>query len=613
MSGLARPLIATAIVAALSVTAAVQSSAATPIQSSIETSIDVHTLYPGSLRQVAGGGVELRLIDQQMSFGADEPLRLVYALTGTLGETIELTPPTTTTTVPPTTAPPTTVPPTTVTPTIVEGEPAPETTAAPAPPTTAPPPTEPPPPPPPPIQLSLRIVNYEPLTINDDPERFVGPDVRTEIVSDSIDGVFVIDVRERAVFAEDGSVVLDLAIGTDSGESVAELLEFDGPGLYPIVVDLLAGPLEEPTVVATHGTIVQRLPGPGELQLTSPPVDLALVSAIGEFGPEPSPGQLDRSRTRLDDITAMTAALGSPATLSLPPIVMTDAAGLDRDGTALALADDELVSLPAEPLNVSSATEAGVVDVFARQLREGEDQLTAAVPTTPTRRSVWIATEELSAAGAQEVRDLGYRYIVMTPSLYEETIGEEPPVTDLFVEIALPDGGTIPLLVVDELSEQFTTDATEETLADATPTEWGVTTIAELILDQTTRGRTVARSRILADSDLGPLDPRLLASFEILATTTPNVRFSAAGTLPGVTDTARIDGDDVVVELPTRAGPDLTDRVELLNSTALTMLSAGSMLPEDDPRPELWAVELDSLVSTGDSDSVAAPVLWNSF
>ena len=100
---------------------------------------------------------------------------------------------------------------------------------------------------------------------------------------------------------------------------------------------------------------------------------------------------------------------------------------------------------------MSSAAAADRVDAFSFQLRAGEDLLTAAAPTTPVRRDVWITQEPLSAAGAQVLRDLGVRYVVMSAQLYEATVGGDLPATDRFVDIELPDGGRLPLLVVDDL------------------------------------------------------------------------------------------------------------------------------------------------------------------
>jgi hypothetical protein len=63
-----------------------------------------------------------------------------------------------------------------------------------------------------------------------------------------------------------------------------------------------------------------------------------------------------------------------------------------------------------------------------------------------------------------------------------------------------------------------------------------------------------------------------------------------------------VAGSPLTVTLPLVAGPSLTERLQLLDATALTMLSAASMLPPDDPRPPQWATEMKQLISTGYTD-----------
>jgi hypothetical protein len=108
---------------------------------------------------------------------------------------------------------------------------------------------------------------------------------------------------------------------------------------------------------------------------------------------------------------------------------------------------------------------------------------------------------------------------------------------------------------------------------------------------------------VLSTPDFSTPDIRLLDALHTLADTTPSVEFRSASTLTGVTDDVTVDGDPLTVQLPPTAGPSLTDRIALIDSTALTMVSAASMLPDDDPRPAAWAAELESLISTAYSDA----------
>lgn len=110
------------------------------------------------------------------------------------------------------------------------------------------------------------------------------------------------------------------------------------------------------------------------------------------------------------------------------------------------------------------------------------------------------------------------------------------------------------------------------------------------------------RSRVIAAPDLGPLDTTLLGELERIAGTTPDLRFTIGSTLTGLTDVEISDGAALTVTLPEQAGPDLTARVELIDTTSTALYGAATMLPGNDPRVEEWRNQLDALVSTGYSD-----------
>ncbi|MET0908653.1 MAG: DUF6049 family protein, partial [Ilumatobacteraceae bacterium] len=158
----------------------------------------------------------------------------------------------------------------------------------------------------------------------------------------------------------------------------------------------------------------------------------------------------------------------------------------------------------------------------------------------------------------------------------------------------------------DPLSAQLTLDAADDILGSSTSTEWAVRTVTEMLVEQADDEPRLHRSRVLSTPDLHAPDPRLLLGLETLLTTTPSVEFAQASTLTGRTDVQERAGEPVRVELPAEAGPSLIERIALIDSTALSAASAGTMLPEDDPRPAAWAAELQGLISTSVSDADAA-------
>lgn len=539
--------------------------------------------------------VALELIDQRFSVDADGSLQLTYQVTGLVDDPLELIPPPAPTT--------TTTPPTSSAPDAAESG-APTTTVA-------------PPAPPEPVQLTVEVANYQPVSDPADIADLVGSDVSPEAfsqVSDVVDGV-AIDVRPLAERADDGTVTFTLDIGTDVESSVEDRLKFDRAGLWPLRVQLLVGDPTSNRVVATAGTIVQRLADPGDPP-APPPIDLSVVVAVAEPPTHGSETDIERTDEEFTAAVDLAAALDAPVTLEVPPDLVARATSTPQaaDDMARSLADDELIAMPLVPLDVSSAVAAGRADAYTRLVIGGVDVLTESVPTTPTRRDVWISTEPLSAPGAQHLRDLGVRFLIFPQELYRSTIDRSLPARDLFVEATLPDGTTMPILVVDDLSAQLTSEAADEVLERSTTTEWAVGALAEIVADQTgddaeaardddRTGPRAERSRILSTPDLQAPDSRLLNALHSLAETTPSVRFTAASTLTGLTDTQQDASGAVTVQLPEIAGPSLTERITLIDATAITMASAASMLPADDPRPAAWTAELDGLISTSYTDA----------
>ena len=553
----------------------------------------ISSAHPNTPRPVQStSGPRLELIEQQFATEPDGDLRLRYIVTGLDGDPLQLVAP------PPPPAPP---PLPTVT------DPAASEQAEPV------APIDPPPELP---ALTIEVTNYRPLTDPDDVAGLVGSTVDPDAFTDVVDGL-AIDARPLLTLDDDGNASLTLDIGTDVVDSVEDRLKMETPGLYPLRIQLLIGDPAADDVVATAGTVVQRLAGDVDADVqVSPPIDLSVITVTSGPPPGADDDALEPARQRLDRAIELAAALEVPMTLEVAPTLIAEAAATPEgaERLAAALSDDELVAKPIVPLDVSSAVAAGRADSYTRFVRAGEDLLTETVPTTPSRRDVWITVDALSAGGAQLLRDLGTRFVVIPAELYEDSIGDELPPTDRFVEAVLPDGGTLPFLVVDPLAQQLTRAAADRILNGSTSTEWGVATVAQMLVEQVVDdavassrlGRAPApprRSRILTTPDLDSPDARLLNALTRLAATTPAIRFTPASALTGVTDVVLDDGEPVTIRLPQVAGPSLDARIELLDRTELHLASAASMLPDDDPRPEEWSSQLDTLISTGYSDA----------
>ena len=210
-----------------------------------------------------------------------------------------------------------------------------------------------------PLPLTIEVTNYQPVTDSADVDDVVGSDVDPDAFEGAIDGVAITDLHDRATVAADGSIEFTLEIQTDVTNSIEERLKFERAGLYPLRVQLLVGDPRADDIVATAGTIVQRLPETeGE---AAPPIDLAVVTATPSPSPRATPAERATARQALTDAVDLAAALDAPTTLEVPPALVAEeaATGPGAERLARSLAGDELVALPLVPLDVSSAVAAG--------------------------------------------------------------------------------------------------------------------------------------------------------------------------------------------------------------------------------------------------------------
>lgn len=554
----------------------------------------------------------LELLEQQFATDPDGDIELRYLLTGLDGDPLQLVPPTPTPTPTPTPALPVT--PGSGSAPVVE---APDVVV----------PVLPP--------ITIEVTNYPLLVDPDDVAGLVGSRVDPgafNALGRAVDGVRI-DARPLMTRNDDGTINLQLDIGTDVADSVETRLKLERPGLYPLQIQLLFGDPDTKQVIVTAGTVIQRLAGAADVDVeVAPPIDLSVVSVTSDSAPDADEPTRELARTRLDRAIELAATVTAPVTLEVAPTLIAEAAATPEGSARLvtALENDELVALPIVPLDVSSAVAAGQADAYTRLLSAGEDLLTDAVPSVPNRRDIWITADPLSASGAQHLRDLGIRFVVVPAALFETSIGDDLPPSDQFVEAELPDGGTLPFLVIDPLASQLTEEAADRILARSTPTEWGVATLADMLVTQADDDKTASpdstgstsgsasgsaraaaparRSRILTTPDLTSPDARLIQALEQLTATTPAVRFTAASDLMEVTDVLLDDGRPVTIQLPEVAGPPLAARTELLDRTALQLASAASMLPEGDVRVAAWTAQLDTLISTGFTDAEAEAI-----
>jgi uncharacterized membrane protein len=404
-----------------------------------------------------------------------------------------------------------------------------------------------------------------------------------------------------ALQTQGGVTTLTVDAPTTTEPFATDALSMRLPGLYPVGVELRV----DGRVVADHLTFVERLPVDDEPSL---PINVAVLATTPDPGPTPTSSELAAGRRDLEAIAELASSAAGPVTVVIPPVLVADLPPDSDLGTTLAeaLRGDEVLPLPADQLDPSSAVAIDESEAFTRELREGEDILAAALPTAPTRRSAWVVTSPISAAAAAELRNLGFRLLVLDEETYAGLDGNIGGYQDpsLATEVDVGDGFTLPAVVVSP-SGRLLDPAYLQSVGLA-PTDAAVQLLAEVLMIRHELGTNVRRSLVLAPPAFGVPDADVVAAFTSLVASVPGLELASLSALPGATDTMVVDNEPVALTLPDVAGPELEDRARRIALTRLSAESAASMMI-DDARASAWRAELDTLLSTGlDDEAVDA-------
>ena len=390
---------------------------------------------------------------------------------------------------------------------------------------------------------------------------------------------------------------LQVAVPIEVDTKTAPALQLSRPGVYPVHVSVLEGDL----LVAELITFVHRVPTDDEGPEDAMPVAMAI--STGQPVVLDDAARLvvdDATRTELTALADLLEASAIPLAVRIPPSVLTTLTDGDPADAELArrlsdaMTDDDLISAPILPLDVSLAAAADQAALYTQWLRDGEDSL-AAVVDAPAQRTNVLVDEPLSKAGGQLLRTLGARLLVMPTSLYDslpETLGGFTDTTQL-VQIEVAPGITLDAAVVDR------TIAPSLARATSTPELTAIQHVADLLAArqqvEDSGGDPRRHGLLLGTPDLGLPSVTGFGAFTDLLADTPGLRPTTVDDLGVRTDQLLGAEGPVVVQLPDSVDGDLTPRIDLQTSLGLDAASTASMLTDGDERTQEWTRLIDVL------------------
>ena len=404
------------------------------------------------------------------------------------------------------------------------------------------------------------------------------------------------------------SPVVEVAVPIEIGRRTRDRLQMSATGLYPIGISVLV----DDVAVASITTFVERLPGGRSEPEADTPLTVSIVGSV-DGGPT-----LQADSTTLVSpadrmavtqlLTAVDATSGTPLSVALRPELIE---GLSRSNpddaeiyTQLSLADSiDVVSTTFVDLDPTAAASSDDREVFTNQLRLGEDVLGDALPQTTPNRTTWLQDGPLSAAGAQFIRDLGFRSITLLPSLLASGSVDDVLLVDStrLVDLDLPNGGRIEGLIADPLVADILSNASaDNAFLSAQYVLADITILRQDIVD---RGEDMTgRALIITTRDGRLPDADTLASLVDTLGASGQVSFVTVADALAASRVALADGRPVNIGLPADEDPSPSNLSDVMDRAEARIAGFVSMLPDGDERPTMWRRVLDVIPDQNLSD-----------
>lgn len=425
-------------------------------------------------------------------------------------------------------------------------------------------------------------------------------------VQDAIAGDLpsTIDSLRFPILVRDASDVVDLTVPIEIGTRTPDKLQMSAAGLYPITIGLEV----DGNVVDRLVTFVERLPDGADLPVVDQALPVAIVGVVDggvTLQPDSTTVVAADDRARVTNFATILESLpGTPLTVAVRPELIQ---GLGRSTTddadvlaRLQFADTvTYVSTPYVRVDPGRSADSRTTDIFVGQLRLGEDALADALPESITTRTSWIQDGPLSATGAQFIRDLGFRSILLTSAAVEAGGFGGVAFADATrkVEIELASGGSIDAMVPDASLTALVTRASQGPPSDAYLTAQQILAEIKVLRRQLTdSGESLTgRSLVLTTNDGTLMSTDVAVALADTLGSSVEVELVSLDNALAGTSVNLLDGRPTTIRLPAVGAATANSTAEALYLTGARIDAFASMLPDGDDRPAMWRRILDVL------------------
>jgi len=382
---------------------------------------------------------------------------------------------------------------------------------------------------------------------------------------------------------------LVVSVPTATNTAGDDSLLFGNTGVYPITVELRAGE----SVLGSTSTFVHHVDPDDALTAafegTLQVMNVASLSAApartatGENAPSPLFAQ------QLSDLTAAYDDETGGAFVSLQADQVA-VAGSDAFTALRAQGSRHTVAAtPFVPLNPSAVAGVGLSELFASQLRAGEDAVAAALGVTADR-GVMVIDDKLTADGAVLLRDVGVRGVILTSRAVDLSGFRGAIDSALTYRARAADGSTILVQGIDATYAGVLGDESRSPLARAVMVGAGLVLQRESLLGM---GKDLSLVSVaLGTDDARPANPAVLQQLFRLVGSSPVLKVPPTPR-PAVAETT---GD--VLDLSAGTDTSLSRAKSQVDQLTPRVNNIVSMLTDNDPRRETWPAMLTTLLSS---------------